>query len=237
MELERENMRHPRNISRIRTAGIVVLVLVVSPFVLHAVGSGWSGIALQPVPDSRFFLVDRLVTNAGLAAHMILGGLLTLLVPLQIWQLPRQHWPRLHRALGYVLLGCASATSVGGMVYILARGTIGGAAMNVGFALYGILLLGAALQAVRFARARDFIRHRRWALRFFVLCLGSWLYRVHYGLWYAATGGIGSTPAFDGAFDLVQNFAFYLPYLLLLELWFRFETKPRQGARSTQTSL
>lgn len=230
-------MELSRRKTRIKTAGVFLLVLIVSPFVLHALGLGWSGITFQPVPDSRFFRPDTLVTNSGLAAHMLLGGLLTLLVPLQIWHLPRQRWPWLHRSLGYVLLCCAAATSIGGMIYIVMRGTIGGAEMNAGFALYGALLLVAALQAVRFARARDMSRHRRWALRFFVLSLGSWLYRVHYGVWYGATGGMASTPAFDGTFDLVQNFAFYLPYLLLLELWFRVEAPAGQRARSTQTNL
>jgi hypothetical protein len=54
-----------------------------------------------------------------------------------------------------------------------------------------------------------------------VLALSSWLYRVHYGLWFLVTGGLGSEPDFSGLFDRVQVFAFYLPYLLALEIWLR----------------
>ena len=62
--------------------------------------------------------------------------------------------------------------------------------------------------------------------RLFVLVLGSWLYRVHYGLWYLATDGLASTPEFTGTFDRVQNVAFYLPYLVLLEIWLRTRPVP-----------
>ncbi|MEO0910923.1 MAG: DUF2306 domain-containing protein, partial [Pseudomonadota bacterium] len=73
---------------------------------------------------------------------------------------------------------------------------------------------------VKLARHRD-PGHREWALRLVVLALGSWLYRVHYGIWYLLTDGMYSEPDFSGAFDIIQTFAFYLPYLLLLEIWMR----------------
>lgn len=93
--------------------------------------------------------------------------------------------------------------------------------MDLGFALYGLLTLGAALQTVRHAKAKRIAQHQAWALRFFWLAIGSWLYRVHYGLWYLATDGLWSNAEFTGAFDLAQNFAFYLPYLIAVELYLR----------------
>jgi hypothetical protein len=36
-----------------------------------------------------------------------------------------------------------------------------------------------------------------------------------------ATDGVASNKDFSGTFDLVQNFAFYVPYLLLLEFYLR----------------
>lgn len=91
--------------------------------------------------------------------------------------------------------------------------------MDLGFGLYGGLMLLAAVQTVRHARARAFGQHQVWALRLAVLAMASWAYRVHYGLWFALTGGIASTPEFTGLFDQIQVFASFLPYLLLLELW------------------
>jgi hypothetical protein len=98
--------------------------------------------------------------------------------------------------------------------------------MDIGFALYGLLLLLAALQTIRHARARRFALHQTWALRLFWLALASWLYRVHYGLWYLATDGLWSNPQFTGGFDLVQNFAFYLPYLLGVEVYLKRRSNP-----------
>ena len=98
--------------------------------------------------------------------------------------------------------------------------------MSLGFGLYGVLLGSAAVQTVRLARLKD-PRHQQWALRLVVLALGSWIYRVHYALWYALTGGAYVEPGFTGAFDIVQTVAFYLPYLLVLELWFRWAPQTR----------
>lgn len=229
-------MSHAPRLKSLKTAGLLLLAALTLPFVVYAAGLGLAGLT-DPPPDSRLFLPEGAVSNLALAAHMILGGVLTLLVPLQVWHLPRERWPLVHRVSGHVLGVAAGVTGIGGLIYILGRGTIGGLWMNVGFALYGVLILLAAAQAIRFAKNKDFERHRRWALRFFVLAMGSWLYRVHYGLWHGITGGAASTPAFDGTFDLVQNFAFYLPYLLVLEIWLRLEQRKDQRSRSTQTSL
>jgi hypothetical protein len=77
------------------------------------------------------------------------------------------------------------------------------------------------VQTLRHGRAGRMAAHRDWALRLFVLAIGSFLYRLHYGLWYLATDGVWTAEDFSGAFDRVQIFAFYLPYLALVELWLR----------------
>jgi hypothetical protein len=64
-----------------------------------------------------------------------------------------------------------------------------------------------------------------------VLAIGSWLYRMHYTLWYMTTGGLGSERDFSGPFDQIQLFAFYLPYLAALELWFRLRDRRAAAPR------
>ncbi|MFK7880941.1 DUF2306 domain-containing protein [Roseobacter sp.] len=201
--------------------GIAVLMLVVLPFALHSTQLGTSGLFAPGNLETRFFASGQSFSNYAIFWHMLLGGVLTLLIPLQLLSALRNRWPIVHRWSGRFLCGCGLLTGVGGLGYITLRGTIGGVWMDAGFALYGVLLCLSAFQAIRYARAKRFADHRRWALRLFVLSMGSWLYRVHYGVWFALTDGIGSTPAFDGAFDLFQNVAFFLPYLFLLELWLR----------------
>lgn len=211
-----------------------LLLLAALPFVLYSVQSGLDGLAAVE-PFTRFFREGAPFGNWMIFGHMVLGGWIVLQAPFQLWGLPRRRWPALHRAGGHVFFSAAMLTGLFGLVYIALRGTIGGQPMNAGFALYGLLLCLAAAMTLRAARARRFAAHRRWALRLFVLAMGSWLYRVHYGIWYAATGGLASNEAFTGAFDQVQNVAFYLPYLLLLELWFVAERWRAQRATSTQT--
>ncbi|WP_405049018.1 DUF2306 domain-containing protein [Roseobacter fucihabitans] len=196
--------------------------MVLLPFSLHSSRLGLTGLAAADTLDSRFFAAGKSFGNHAIFGHMVLGGFLTLLVPLQLWGTLRRRAPALHRWCGRLLCGCAVLTGVGGLAYIAVRGTIGGAWMNAGFALYGALLIISALQTVRYALKNRFSDHRTWALRLFVLSIGSWIYRIHYGVWYALTDGLASTPTFEGRFDLIQNFAFYLPYLVALEIWRRW---------------
>jgi hypothetical protein len=77
---------------------------------------------------------------------------------------------------------------------------------------------------MRYARARRFDQHRAWAIRLFALSIGSWLYRMDYGFWRIAANGIGHTRSFDGPFDMVMAFFFYIPNLLVAEAFIR--TRP-----------
>jgi len=206
--------------------GPVLLALLALPFALYALDLGWrwqAGTLLEP---TRIF--DRPGwTSDGISLHMLGGAVITVLAPLQLVAPLRRRYPRWHRWAGRITVALALVAALGGLGFILGRGTIGGPIMDAGFALYGGLMALAAVQTLRFARARELTRHRNWALRLFVLAIASWIFRVHYGLWFAATGGIGSTPALDGPFDRVQVFAFYLPYLALAEWWIRRRPTPR----------
>ncbi|ARE41081.1 membrane protein [Rhodovulum sp. P5] len=206
-------------LAALSVAAVVLLILGVWWFVAYSVGRGLS-IADPEEQATRLFHAGAPVSNVALYGHMVVGGLLTCLAPLQLLGLVWRRVPWQHRALGYAVASLALGTGVAGLVYIAQQGTIGGPLMNAGFGLYGALMVLAALQTVRLARRRD-PAHRDWALRLVVLALGSWLFRVHYGLWVGVTGGAAMTDDFRGAFDRVQTFAFYLPYLALLELYLR----------------
>lgn len=201
-------------------AACAALLLALLPFVVHAARLGLAGLARDLWPESRFDPPGATV-SAAIFAHMVAGAAVTLLAPLQLSPRLRARWPALHRWSGRVVVAGALATAVGGLAWIAARGTIGGWQMSAGFALYGALMLVAAVQTLRFARARAFGRHQAWALRLFVLAMGSWLYRVHYTIWWIATDGAATAEDFSGAFDRVQTLAFFLPYLLALEVWLR----------------
>ena len=169
-------------------------------------------------------------STAGIALHFAAGGILLLLGPVQLLGGVRRRWPAFHRWSGRLYAGCALAAGLGGLTFILASGTIGGTAMNIGFAGYGALMVVAAVQTWRHARARRLPgrleQHRAWAIRLFALAIGSWLYRMDYGFWFLATGGAGHTANFQGWFDAIMDFAFYLPNLILAEAFIRARAAP-----------
>lgn len=203
--------------SRLRGPALILLILLALPFALHSVLRGGSVLSAAE-QATRMFVPDALGATALLYLHMISGGLLTMAAVFQLFEAPRRHWPRFHRRNGRLTVGLAIVTGLGGLAFIFVVGTIGGLVMDMGFGLYGLLLILAALFTWRAAIARA-PGHPDWAARLVVLALGSWLYRVQYGLWEIATGGLARADDFTGLFDRVQVFAFYLPWLVLLELW------------------
>ncbi|MEO0603184.1 MAG: DUF2306 domain-containing protein, partial [Myxococcota bacterium] len=170
--------------------------------------------------------------NLGIGLHFAGGGLILVLGSVQFLEGLRRRAPALHRWLGRVYVVAALAAAVGGLVFIAVRGTVGGVWMDAGFGLYGILMLGAALQTVRHAVARRLDAHRAWAIRLYALAIGSWLYRMDYAAWFLTTGGIGHDSTFTGPFDQFMDFAFYLPSLLVAEVYLRARprTLPRPAA-------
>jgi uncharacterized membrane protein len=168
------------------------------------------------------------VATAGIGLHFATGGVVLVLGAIQLVRRVREAWPALHRWIGRVYVACALAAGIGGLTFIFAKGTIGGTVMDLGFGLYGVLTVLAAVQTLRHARARDIAVHRAWAIRLFALAIGSWLYRMEYGFWLLLTGGLGHERGFSGPFDHVMAFFFYLPNLLVAEVLIR----SRGGIRS-----
>ncbi|AOY80091.1 DUF2306 domain-containing protein [Moorena producens JHB] len=113
--------------------------------------------------------------------------------------------------------------SLGGLFFILTKHTVGGLPMDIGFSLYGVLILLWATLTYKNARDQEFDSHRRWALRLFALGISSWLYRVEYSLWALLNGGLvgHNFDTWDGPLDYVMDFFFYIPTLLVCEFYIR----------------
>lgn len=165
----------------------------------------------------------------GIGLHFAAGGIILVLGCIQLIERVRVRYPVVHRWLGRLYVASAMLTAIGGLVFILVKDTIGGPVMNVAFALYGILMFVAAVQTIRYARAGRMEQHRAWAIRLFALAIGSWLYRMDYGFWFLFTDGLGHTSDFRGPFDYFMDFWFYLPNLLVAEIFIG-----RRGALQSQ---
>ncbi|GAB3044982.1 DUF2306 domain-containing protein [Spirosoma pulveris] len=172
----------------------------------------WNGVL------PRLYEPETATATAGIGLHFAAGGIILILGSIQLLDSVRIRYPALHRWIGRLYVGACLLASVGGLVFIVGKGTIGGWVMNIGFGLYGLLMGWAALATYRHAIQRQVERHRIWALRLYALAIGSWLYRMDYGFWLLLTNGLGHTPTFSGPFDEVMAFFFYLPNLLIVEL-------------------
>jgi Predicted membrane protein (DUF2306) len=170
------------------------------------------------------------LANAGVGLHFVAGGVLLLLGPLQLFARIRRHAPAVHRWIGRLYVASAVATGLGGLVFIALKGTVGGAPMTLGFTLYGLAVVACGVLSFWHARARRFDEHRAWSIRLFALAVGSWLYRMDYGFWLLFTHGLAHTPTFSGRFDAFMDFFFYLPNLLVAELFIRARRRPASPA-------
>ncbi len=153
-----------------------------------------------------------------MGTHLLFGAVLLILGPIQFVRRLRLNAPSVHRWIGRVYCFSALAAGLAGTTFILIEGTVGGGIMSVGFGLYGVLMVVAAVQTVRHARQGRIGFHRIWAARLFALVIGSWLYRMDYGIWLTAAGGLGHTDSFTGPFDHVMDFFFYVPNLVVADL-------------------
>ncbi|GAB4564805.1 MAG: DUF2306 domain-containing protein [Haliangiales bacterium] len=164
---------------------------------------------------------EQRAATIGIGLHFAAGGIILVLGCVQLVAAVRSRYPALHRWLGRVYAAAALVAGLGGLTFIAINGTIGGTVMDIGFGLYGALMVIAAVQTVRHARARRLEAHRAWALRLFALAIGSWLYRMDYGFWFLLADGAGHTSSFDGWFDWIMAFWFYVPNLVVAEIFIR----------------
>ncbi|MEZ6030819.1 MAG: DUF2306 domain-containing protein [Hyphomonadaceae bacterium] len=178
--------------------------------------------------------------SAGMGLHFFAGAVLLLLGPVQLIGQVRAKAPAVHHWIGRLYALAAFSAGVGGLTFIALKGTVGGVTMNIAFAMYGALMVLAAVETVRHAMARRIDVHRAWAIRLYALAIGSWLYRIGYGLFFAIMGAEdpGHTEAFLGWFDYVMDFAFFVPPLIVAEMFIRARrsqatTAGRMGAAVT----
>jgi predicted membrane protein DUF2306 len=169
----------------------------------------------------RLYESDTPAATAGIGMHFAAGGIILALGCIQFLGSIRSRYPAVHRWIGRVYVTAAFLAGIGGLTFIVTKGTIGGTTMDVGFGIYGVLTAAAAIETYRHARARRLDTHRAWAMRLFALAIGSWLYRMDYGFWFLLADGAGHLKDFSGPFDKVMAFFFYVPNLLVVEALIR----------------
>ena len=163
----------------------------------------------------------RPAATLGIGLHFMAGGIILILGSIQLLKGIRTRYPTFHRWTGRLYIIASILTAVGGLSFIALEGTVGGTVMDIGFGLYGILMFVAAIETLRHAKAGRMQQHNAWAWRLYALAIGSWLYRMDYGFWFLLADGVGHTSNFQGWFDQIMAFFFYIPNLIIVELLIR----------------
>ncbi len=131
--------------------------------------------------------------------------------------------------MGEIYVPVAFTMGVTGLYLVLSgRKVVGSVTDHVAVSINAVLIMVCAVMAWRYAVARDFSSHRRWALRLFLVVGGVWFFRVGLMLWlFLNKGPAGFDPAtFQGPFITFLSFAQYLLPLGVLELYLRTQERP-----------
>ena len=170
------------------------------------------------------YVPGQTMSNAAVAAHLLLAVIVMVLGPLQLVPKIRAKAPAFHRWSGRLYIPAVALTSIAGLYMVWGRGAgVGDFVQHLGISLDAVLILVFAFLALRSALKRDFQTHRRWALRLFLVVNGVWFFRVGLMFWIVVNQGpAGFDPkTFTGPFLSFLSFADYLLPLAVLELYLR----------------
>jgi tetratricopeptide (TPR) repeat protein len=218
-------------------AGQLVFAFAVASFysltALRGDYHGWSRFI------SRGHVAGDTVGNSALAAHVTSAAIVMFAGSLQLIPQIRNRFPVFHRWNGRIYLSVAVVASAAGLYLTWIRGTVGDLSQHIGSSLGAVLIFLFAALALRSALTRDFIAHRRWALRLFLVVSGAFFIRlvlVLTGVMFK--GPVGFNPqTFTGPFLTFLTFGQYLIPLAVLEIYLRAQDRPSARNRFAAAGL
>jgi hypothetical protein len=177
------------------------------------------------------YVTGDLLGNLAVAVHMTFA--LTIMVggSLQLVPTIRARFPAFHRWNGRTYMLGVVIASLAGLLMIWGRGTYSNA-VKLGGTGNALLVFACAGLTLRAALARDFIRHREWALRLFIAGSAVWFFRVILMAWVTAVGPLGiNFETAEGPFLEIMAFGQYLIPLAVLEGYLRAKRAEHLGVR------
>jgi len=163
-----------------------------------------------------------------------MAALVTFAGLLQLTPQIRAHFPAFHRWVGrsYMVVAVLASTSA---LYlnVIRGGTPGGFLQHATIDADAILILIFAALALRYALARNFVTHRRWAIRLFLAVSGVWFFRASVFFWILINRGpVGFNPhTFEGPALTVLGFVAYFLPLGVFELYWRAQQRGGTASR------
>ncbi len=177
--------------------------------------------------------------NAALIFHLAAAVLITLSGAAQLIPAIRRRAPRLHRWNGRVFILSAIGLALAGLYLLIARGSPISPVQQFGTVLLGVLMLVCATMAWRTALRRDFVAHRRWALRLFLLASSALFIRAIVALVSAVLAGVGKldVTVIQGPVATAAIFGQYCVPLTVLECYFLSQTRGGAAARLSMAAV
>jgi uncharacterized membrane protein len=126
-------------------------------------------------PDN--ILANRFARDGALVVHATLASTALLLGALQFFPGLRNRFRGWHRRAGTAYVACCLLAGLAGL--LLAFGSSSGPIATTGFGLLAVLWIVTTTQAWRYARARDFVRHRAWMTRSYALTFAAVTLRLY----------------------------------------------------------
>jgi len=199
---------------------LVFVAAIIDTYYVSAFQGDW---AIWNQELTHGYEAGKTASNLASLSHILLAAVITFSGCLQLMPQIRKHFPTFHRWNGRFYLAVAVIMSLSGLFLIWTTGTVGDWTLHVGTSSAGVLILFFAFQAYRYARARDFASHRRWAIRLSLVVSAVWFFRVGLMLWFFVNQGpAGMDPnTFTGPFVTFLAYAQWgLPWLIA-ELYFK----------------
>ena len=177
--------------------------------------------------------------NLAVAIHLTSAVIIILAGMLQLIPQIRARFPVFHRWNGRLYVVTAFSISIAGLYMMWVRGSVGDVFQHLGNSVMAVLIMICAVMALRYALARDFKTHRRWALRLYLVVSASLFIRA--GIFLSLLfnhGPFGFDPTtFSGPFLTFIAFAQYLVPLAVLELYLRTQDRPSVLRRTAMAAV
>jgi len=230
---KRHTLQNVSNTALKAAAGLWFVVAVIGQlaFALYVVIFYGRAVVRWDLPAWRHgYVAGDTIGNIAFAIHLSLAVVIIVGGAIQLIPQIRKRAPALHRWNGRIYILTAFTLPVGGLYMVWVRGTVGDFSQHLATSINGVLIMLCAAMALRYALARKFAVHRRWALRLFLVSSGVWFVRLMIYLWvFLNNGPAGFNPeTLSGPFLTIVHFGQFLLPLGVLELYLR--ARDRAGA-------
>jgi hypothetical protein len=168
------------------------------------------------------------MSNTALVGHILFATVISIAGALQLIPGIRNRFPVFHRWDGRLFVLAAFTQAITGIyLTVWVRRLIGDTTQHVVSVLGAVLIIFCAVMALRYAIARNFTIHRRWALRLFLVASASWFIRLGFAVTLVLLGPIGfDSTTFSGPLVTFWSIAQYLLPLGVLELYLWAQDRP-----------